>query len=796
MSKNFLKKHPPVLVSLPFASGILISFFSGHVLSTYNILNILLLGLMFVIAVSVYKYINRNKCYLLSFIILIFLCGFLWFQFRHFDKDIDNVSFHLSDEASIRGIISEMPEIKNDKVRLLIKVDSASRKPASGYVLATVYKNKYGDKSADNLRFGDVISLNGKLEKLPGKRNPGEFDYGHYLRMHNIDAVFIAFGFDKITFIEKSNQGFYYGKIIYPFKRYSMKVIDKLVGGEEGEYLKGLVLGERSNISKETKENFINAGVAHIIAVSGLNVAYVTIMIWALLTFIPIKHSLKIVITILCLIFYMNLTGNVPSIVRATVMASVLLLSGIFERKPNAYNIVCFAAVVILIYDPRQLFDAGFILSFSAIFSLIIIYPILSELIEKTSFFRRAEPSSTKGKAIRGISALFLGTFAAQIGMMPITAIMFKKVSIVSLLANLFAIPLSNVALGLGFIMILLSFISNWLASVFASVNQLLLWLQLVMIDFCASLDWAFVETYFVDGFLFIIYYAVLALILTLNNKNYVFNLSLSLLLIINFILWRSVINKTDKAEITYLDAGNFNSALIRMPEGTSVLINSGSSKSAYYAAERNVIPYIKSSGISAVDLFIVTKMDKEEFRNVLKFLDGFKVKKMLIPIYYKRLVEDPKFSDVMSKTNISFVTNSEILNRSGKFRIYVYYDSLLVSSSMMVEFVYGKERFVFDDSDDAETEAFNRLNLPSSPVRVFRASGPGSFSFTSAEFIGSAFPEFLIISPFKTGRRKLNTEIFSESLELSGVKVLRISETGAVIFRTDGRVTEIKQWR
>lgn len=793
---KFVLKYPPVIVALPLSIGILVSFFFGFNLFSDHLINLFLLAASVIVALLIYKNISQSFQYLVLFIVLIFISGFLWFQFRYYEKDDFNFSDNLAEELILTGVISEMPEIRDDRIRLLINSDSLKGKPLKGYILATIYKNKFGDISADNLRYGDVISVKGKLENLPPKRNPGEFDYGHYLKMHNIDAVFKAFGYDKIKLIGKSDQGLYYGKVIYPLKRYSMRVIDKLVGGEEGEYLKGLVLGERSNISKETKENFINAGVAHIIAVSGLNVAYVTIIIWALLSFIPVRYSVKILITILCLIFYMNLTGNVPSIVRATIMASVFMLSGLFERKPNPYNIVCFAGVVILIYDPRQLFDAGFILSFAAIFSLVLIYPKLHGLTEKFLFSRGDGTLSKNGKLVKVIFALFLGTFSAQIGMLPVTAVMFKKVSIVSLFANMFAIPLSNIALGLGFIMIISSFLSTWLTSVFAYVNQILLWIQLVMIDFCANRDWAFVETYFVDAFLFVIYYAVLALFLTLNRKNYVFNLSLIFMLIINFLIWKLVMNKTDKAEITYLDAGNFNSTLIKMPEGTSVLINAGSSKGTYSAAERNVIPYMKSSGVSVLDLLIVTKLGREEFRNLMILLENFKVKKVLIPVYYSKLMEDPIYSPALSKTSISYVRNSEIINKAGKFRFYVYYDSLLVSSSMMVEFLYGDQRFLFDDSDNSETEAFNRLVLPESGFQVMRISGSGSFNFTSTDFIALSNPEHIIISSVKTGRRNLGTEIFAEAVSLAGINVHRIHHTGAVIFKTDGITTEVKKWK
>lgn len=106
-------------------------------------------------------------------------------------------------------------------------------------------------------------------------------------------------------------------------------------------------------------------------------------------------------------------------------------------------------------------------------------------------------------KFFKAVTALFTGTLAAQLGTL-VTAVMFKKVSIISLVANLFAIPLSNITLAIGFIMVLVSPLSLWLASVFAAVNSMLLYVQLWLIELCASFDLAYVETYFVDVLLFL----------------------------------------------------------------------------------------------------------------------------------------------------------------------------------------------------------------------------------------------------------------------------------------------------
>jgi competence protein ComEC len=718
MLNTFVRKFPASATLIPIVFGIAISYFSGLNMGALpDSFFIVLLAVLAVFIIYLYKSLTKGELFIFSYWCLLVLFGLFSFQLRYFKTDDNNISNLTKDfkdkKCNIKGVIIEQSEVKDDKIRILIdaaKIDDIS---CQGEVLATVYKNKYKEDISSIYRYGDEIEIVGKLEPLPHQRNPGEFDYGKYLMMHNIDAVFISFGYSRIQKVGHTEQSFFKSKIIYPIKEYSITEIDKLVGGDEGEYLKGLVLGERSNISREMKENFVNAGVAHIIAVSGLNVAYVILIIWGVLIFIPIKHSYKVFITILFLLLYMSLTGNVPSIVRATIMASVFLLSQVIERKPNAYNIVSFAALVILLIDPRQLFDAGFILSFTAIFSIIIVYPVLEKCMRNFSWYRNLNRDNFFGKSIKAAITLFLGTLAAQLGTLPVTAIMFKKVSVVSLIANLFAIPLSNIALALGLIMIIFSTFSMWLASVFASVNSFLMYLQLELIEFCAKMDFAFVETYFVDTMMFVFYYIVLALVLTTGKVNYKARIAVIALLICNFVIWKSVFDMTNKAEITYIDVGNSNSTLIEMPQGTSVLINTGTSSDKYTSAERNIIPYLKTKDINELDLLIVTSLNRNELKSLKYLVENFPVRKILLPVYYQQIFENGLIAASFKNANIDFVENSMIINKQGKFRIYLYYDSLYKGESMMAELLYGEQSFLFNDSYELEEDLRNAAFLP-----------------------------------------------------------------------------------
>lgn len=807
MLSTFSKKYPAAISVIPLAAGISISYFTGINLSLLPEWIFLLLLFSFAAFVFLlYRQKARGEFYLFPYLFVIILFGIFSFQYSYYKKDASNISNFVKQEnesAVLNAIVIERPDITDDKIKLLLDLRSIQYSgkdevSTTGTVLATVYRNKFKEDPVKDIRYGDLLEIKGKAGKLPFQRNPGEFDYGEYLKLHGVDAVITSYGFENISLAGHEESNIFLEKIIYPVKDYSVKVIDEVNGGREGEYLKGLLLGERSNIPRRMKEDFINAGVAHIIAVSGLNVAYVSLIIWGLLLFIPVKHSYKIFITIGFLLFYMVLTGSSPSIVRAVIMASIFLISQLAERKPNAYNIISFAALVILVIDPKQLFDAGFILSFSAILSLIIIYPVFESRLKKIRLYSKITGKGLTGKTVSAVIALFTGTMAAQLGTLPITAIMFKKVSIISVIANLFAIPLSNISLAIGFITVLISPISLWLAGIFAALNNFLLYWQIKLIAYCAGFDMAFVQTYFADQMFFIAYYAAFILLLTVSLKNYIPRLIIIAFIVLNYFIWKDVSAITNEAEITYLYCGESNCTLIKMPEGSSVLINCGTSGENYNSAQRTVIPYLKSKGLEQIDLLVINSLDKDEFRNLLYMVNNIKVGRIVLPVCYENIVTDKSFAGNFRDVKTDFVTGSEVLNKQGTFRLYLYYDSLLRGKSMMTQFVYGDQSFVFSDAKLPGEILFNTLYLNDLDLtmQALRVTGSGSFLTTPAELIAESEPEYAVIGETLTGRRKVNSEIFIKTLEEFNYNVLNVGTEGAVILRTNGEMTRRVLWR
>ena len=194
-----------------------------------------------------------------------------------------------------------------------------------------------------------------------------------------------------------------------------------------------MIIGDTSYVSDEVKNNFRDSGISHLLAVSGSNVAYILIL--CKFAFEKIfGRNVSNFLTILFIVLFSMLSGMSASVVRAAIMAIVIILSEFLIQKPNTYASISFSALLILLYNPITIYDVGFVLSFSGTIGIIIFNKKISELLE-------SKIKINKDKKIGKIIAVFIETLSvtlsAQIAVTPITLYYFNTFSCVSILANL-----------------------------------------------------------------------------------------------------------------------------------------------------------------------------------------------------------------------------------------------------------------------------------------------------------------------------------------------------------------------
>lgn len=761
-------------------------------------------------------FINQNQLRLLTSIFIIILFG-IFKSNLDFTTPVNSIK-HFKDTgkkntAELVGIIKEFPDYDTNKIRFVIESEelltSDEKFFVNGDVTVTLREDIFGPSGALQpvLNAGDRVVLNGKLLDPASARNPGEFNYKKYLEIHSVHKTFISTGYKNVKIIDREKKDFLYQNIIFPAKKYALANIDKYLSGDEAAYLKGLVTGDRNDISSETKEAFINAGVMHLIAVSGLNVAYIIIFVTLILSIFRIPFTLRTILTIVILIFYCLFTGSPASIVRATIMGILFLLSGLIERKVNFYNTIGIAAMIILIYDSKQLFDAGFILSFSAVISMVFIFTSFEKL-----FMSRIINTRFRGKKIvAGIAILFFTTLAAQLGTLPVTVNYFGKISIISLLANIVVVPFANLSLAIGFFQILTSLFSEYLSSVIAETNYIILFSQLYFIDMCGSFKFAYVNSPDFSFANISAYYIIIILLVTIKSKAAAaFRVILSILVF----LTAGVINLDLKQnlKITFIDVGQGDCALIQTPGNKTILVDCGILTFTYNSGQRTIAPYLRRNGIDKIDLLIITHLHNDHIGGINFLLENFKIGKILesgqtykssfinkmdslteAKGVIRETVRAGDMIDILENIRLYFLfPDNQFVDSNGKTK-----DNNLNNGSVAFILKYREQKFLFTGDIEKEGERF-LYDTFSDFLKsdVLKVAHHGSITSTTIPFIVKNRPSTSVISCGMFNKFNHPSDIVLSRLQGLGSKIYRTDLNGAVILESDGFSITNVDWR
>lgn len=705
-----------------------------------------------------------------------------------------NYDFHFTGTKSLKyyvqnhkdilliGVIDDLPEVTQKRIRFNLNseklVSADDTLDISGRVLVQVKETKNINPGFDKTKFeaGDRVALFGDLVNAPEESNPGEFNYREYLELNDVFKLFKVSFYDDVLVLDKGNLGFFYRNIIYPARKYAILKVKENAGEKESAFLNGLITGYRGDFSNELKDAFIKAGVMHLIAVSGLNVAYIIIFLTLVLTLFRVPLKARIFIIIIFLVFYCFFTGLPASIIRAAVMGSLVLLTFIVQRRVSFLNIVGFSAMVILLFDSRQLFTSGFILSYTAVLSMVIILETTG-VTEIEIYLGR---NKKLRKALKYILITLATTIAAQIGVLPITALYFSKVSVIAVVTNIIAIPLSNLSLALGFVQLILGIFSVYPAYLVAVTNNFLLNIQLEFIKFFASFDFGYFEVYTV-GFTFVaVYYIMLVLLITINKENFKFRIAAVVLLISASISYSFISGHNDKLRVTYLSLGNANCTYIRTPDNSNILVDIGYENFYNHSNSYKVIPFLKRQGVSEIDLLIMTKPVSRNYKALENVLKNFRVNRIILT----------------ETDNIIRGSGAEVLNLNnindiigyGNVKIEFIGVGTNNDSGFAVKITYGNKSFLFPNFKDSQAEKIITEEYGSMlNADVLKVQGYGSRKFTAADFLNAVTPDISVISTAGTEDRNMpSKEVISVLKSLNGI-IYRTDVDNAIILETDG---------
>ena len=435
-------KYPIIVIAVCFGLGIIIqnyACFSFSTLFYFSFISFVLFLVLF------FKNRNKNtKNFFFGWITYLLIgsisaLSLYIHQENHIENHYSNLGFQ--EQNFIKGLIVEELKPNEYYSKFILKIDSFNHKKSSGKLL--VYFSK---KNIKSLEIGDVLFLNSELKPIPKNYNPDTFDYSKYMENQNIFHQIKCFEGDYFIGAKVKTFSFYINemrqKLVHSFDIHNFSKGTKSI-------INALLLGQKQQIDSETLNDYKNAGVVHILAISGLHIGIIYGFFNLIFGFLNrFKHgkTIKLVVIVLLLWNFALISGMSASITRSVTMFSFIALGTFLNRKNFTFNAVGSSFLILLIYNPLYLFDVGFQLSYAAVTSILLFQPFY-----KKFYF-------SKNKILVYITDLFLVSMAAQLGVLPFMMLYFKQFPTLFLLANFVVIPFATVILMLGIITLFLNF--------------------------------------------------------------------------------------------------------------------------------------------------------------------------------------------------------------------------------------------------------------------------------------------------------------------------------------------------
>lgn len=795
-----MKDFPLIKYVIYFVIGILLSSviqIDSTILLTIIGFVILFLFLSLLILKKEFALVNN----LLAFVLIV-LCSIFITQIRTESFNSSLIKYHKEKDVIVYGKADNIELRRDSEIVFTVITDSI-------HIAGTMLKQSErilckfrGDSLKreelySELLPGNSIYIEGIFLKGREQRNPGEFDYNKYLNSKGIPGILICNEDDSLQIL--SEEGKVFESWIFKIRKMIDIRIHQIFNSETAGLLRGLILADRSEIDFELKTQFINSGVIHVLAVSGLHVGYILIIF--IFLFGRFNIYLRTILVGAGLLAFMFITGVPPSVFRATVMAIIILIAFISNRSTNLINSIAFAAIVLLLFDPYEIYNPGFQLSFSAVLSIAIIYPIIERQINSLKI---------SGRIVKSL-LLFTGvSLSAQIGTLPFTLAYFGKLSVVSIFANLLVIPLIGIVIALAFTSLFVSVFSFLVASYFAAINELIVSFLFLIVSYAGNFQYSFIwisDYSLIDS---IIFYTIIAAFLYSIKESLKWRgkIVLSILVIVNIVFLSELDDRQllpdNKLSIMMIDVGQGDAIFIKFPDNQTALIDAGDLNPFFDNGERIIFPLFRHLGIHKVDYGFISHLDADHYGGFLSLLYYGMIDEIFKPPPDSS-EKDKRLEKFLAQLSVNVNYYTREFYDIGGARLYIlnddkddFYNTLSSNDkSGMMKLVYGDFSILFTGDVERKAEQYyvNKYDhfLESDVLKV---AHHGSKTSSIESFINTVQPELSLISAGVKNKFKHPAEEVIERLTQYGSEIQRTDESGALLFHSDGRTFKRINWK
>ena len=608
-----------------------------------------------------------------------------------FRLSIVKKSIYNTNTKKVEGIVKDI-YIIDDKVDITLK--------AKEDLIVTYYKK---DKEQININLGDKILVIGEFTKPASPKIQYLFNYKKYLERKNIYFKVQATSIIKL----KNNKN-----IFYEIKKIIIKRIPN-------RYLYTFILGDKKYLDKDVIRSYQENGISHLFAISGMHITLLTGMLSKLLKKMKVSEEQEYFIITIFLINYLIIVGLTPSILRGILFYIFFTLNKLYYFYIKPVNIYLFIISLSLLVNPNYLFDIAFQYSYLISLSLIS----LSSTLQSNNY-------------IKSLLKVSIISFIVSI---PITIRNFYEINILSIIYNLFYVPLVSIVI---FPMSLLVLVIPKLNIIY---NIFIIILEKTSTFFSKinTLKLVFIK---LPNIVYIIYFIIILTYIFRNKKEYLY--ILLILLTVHFSI--PIISNNNYIDI--IDVGQGDSILIHLNR-KNILIDTGGDTS--YSSNKDgeiffntIYPALKSNGIKKLDYLILSHGDKDHMGEAKKIVESISVNKVIFNVgNYNYLEKD--LIKTLKRKNIKYYKNIEniyIGNTSIYFLNTGVYNNENDNSNVLY-FIVNNYKFLLmgDASKIREKDILETYNLED--IDFLKIGHHGSNTSSSKEFIESINPKYNLIS-------------------------------------------------
>ena len=658
--------------------------------------------------IKVFRYVKvlfKKPAILVMVIFSIVSNTYVFYINNEYNKFYDNVE----EKIEIVGIVESEPVESEYNYKYVVKC--VSQKYKNKRFLLYIKKDE-----KELLEYGDLIKVKGNFSIPDSRRNYKGFDYREYLKTRKIYGSIFT-NSREIVVIKKNEINVVY-KISNMARNSIIEKANQLLPKETGVLLSGILIGDTSDISEKTIEDFRDSSLSHILAVSGSHITYIIVGMTYFLDKGHLSKRKTNIIIIGVLVLFMGITGFSASVVRACIMGIIFLGAKIFYRKQDISTSVALSLLIVLVINPFSIFDIGLQLSYIGTIGIIVFNKNIESIILKV----KIKESLAKALAV---------TFSAQVLLLPVLMYTFNTFSATFFISNVIALPLTGAITLLGFITILISFIISPVSKLLAILLNLLLKALMLIAELTSKIPFSNI-TVKTPHLLTVIFYFIF--ILTLNYIYSIFTekgskrrihvkiieyikginrkkvlVKLLLMLIIFSCFNYLYINIEKDLKINFLDVSQGDCTLVVSPKGKVVLIDGGH-------GEANVLlPYLLNRGITKIDYIIISHFDSDHCMGLLQVIKKLNVKTVVISKQAKETEELKKIIEAINekKATVKVVSMGDriVLDK------YTYIDILfpgndikypdLNNNSIVCRLIYNDFSCLFTGDIEEKTEKY-----------------------------------------------------------------------------------------